>query len=481
MERGVFRIIPLTFIPLPSPRPFPPAIIAKVNSSIGRLPASQFSIHNSAFIHAQTCGPGASVFEWGHGCGGKPAGKNRMSSIASFDEFVPQLRAFMTRSQEEPAADLDTEFNRLALALFALQRDAVPIYGEFCRKRKVSAVADWRDIPALPATAFKEYDVTSLPPAERTHVFYSSGTSQRRPSRHYHNAQSLAVYEESLRPWFRRHFVGVRSSYGFHLCQGYGGRATESSTTGWSHGSTESRPTDGRPTGWSNPRLVVLTPPPAGAPHSSLAHMFGAVCPDFSGALFTGRVDGDGAWALDLEQTTAALREAQSAGQPVALLGTALSFVHLLEHCRAGQTRFQSAAGSRALETGGYKGRGRATPKGELRQMMTRWLGIPESHILGEYGMSELSSQAYDRILPETGGGFRFPPWARAQIISPETGREAGDGETGMVRVFDLANVRSALAVQTEDLGVRRGDGFELTGRAAGSAARGCSLMLERL
>jgi predicted deacetylase len=377
-----------------------------------------------------------------------------MSLIASFDEFVPQLRVFMTRAQEAPGAEPDAEFNRLAAALFALQRDAVPIYGELCRKRKVSAVADWRDIPALPTTAFKEYDVTSLPPAERTHVFHSSGTTQHRPSRHFHNAQSLAVYEESLRPWFRRHFLGPQSS----------------------HGSTGSRPAFR-----NNPQLIVLTPPPAEAPHSSLAHMFGTVRPEFGGALFTGRVNGEGAWALDLEQTMAALREAQSAGQPVALLGTAFSFVHLLDHCRAGQARCRLAAGSRALETGGYKGRGRAAPKGELRQMMTRWLGIPESHILGEYGMSELSSQAYDRVLPETGGGFRFPPWARAQVISPETGREAADGETGMVRVFDLANVRSALAVQTEDLAVRRGEGFELTGRAAGAAARGCSLLLEEL
>jgi hypothetical protein len=33
------------------------------------------------------------------------------------------------------------------------------------------------------------------------------------------------------------------------------------------------------------------------------------------------------------------------------------------------------------------------------------------------------------------------------------------------------------MAVQTEDLGVRRGGGFELLGRAALSEARGCSLM----
>ena len=61
---------------------------------------------------------------------------------------------------------------------------------------------------------------------------------------------------------------------------------------------------------------------------------------------------------------------------------------------------------------------------------------------------------------------FHFPPWARVQIISPETGREVADGETGLIRVFDLANVFSVMAIQTEDLGIRRGDGFELIGRA---------------
>ena len=72
---------------------------------------------------------------------------------------------------------------------------------------------------------------------------------------------------------------------------------------------------------------------------------------------------------------------------------------------------------------------------------------------------------------------FSFPPWARVQIISPETGREVGEGETGLIRVFDLANVFSVMAIQTEDLGVRRGDGFELIGRAQQAEPRGCSLM----
>jgi hypothetical protein len=128
------------------------------------------------------------------------------------------------------------------------------------------------------------------------------------------------------------------------------------------------------------------------------------------------------------------------------------------------------------LETGGYKGRSRTLPKAELHALITERFGVPTSHIVCEYGMSELSSQAYDQVL-DASHAFHFPPWARVQIISPETGREAADGEAGLPRVFDLANVFSVMAIQTEDLAVRRGDGFDLIGRAALSEPRGCSLM----
>jgi hypothetical protein len=63
------------------------------------------------------------------------------------------------------------------------------------------------------------------------------------------------------------------------------------------------------------------------------------------------------------------------------------------------------------------------------------------------------------------------------QIISPETGREVREGETGLIRVFDLANVCSVMAIQTEDLGVRHDDGFTLAGRAVLAEPRGCSLL----
>jgi hypothetical protein len=109
---------------------------------------------------------------------------------------------------------------------------------------------------------------------------------------------------------------------------------------------------------------------------------------------------------------------------------------------------------------------------------------VPRENIICEYGMSELSSQAYDLEIQNSKlktqnseRQFHFPPWARVQIISPETGREVAEGETGLIRIFDLANVFSVASIQTEDLGVRRGDGFELIGRAQLAEPRGCSLM----
>jgi hypothetical protein len=170
-------------------------------------------------------------------------------------------------------------------------------------------------------------------------------------------------------------------------------------------------------------------------------------------------------------------------GKPMLLLGTAFSFVHLLDTLGSMKLKFQLPPGSQIMETGGYKGRSRSLPKDELHALITERLGVPATHIVCEYGMSELSSQAYDspldatRNTQHTSRVFRFPPWARARVISPETGREVADGETGLLRVFDLANVYSVLAVQTEDLALRRGDGFELIGRAQLAEPRGCSLM----
>jgi hypothetical protein len=427
----------------------------------------------------------------------QPANKNRMTTELS--NFAARLREFILsfsdagddvrslhstatgRANNEPphVGSYEKDFNQLALELFALQFKHNVAYRKICGARGLTPgiVEHWTQIPAVPAAAFKELELTCLAPGERTTVFHSSGTTEQKPSRHYHGAESLAVYEASLWSWFARHVVPP-----------------------------------GLGSGVSALGLCILTPPPTQAPYSSLVHMFETVRQKLGGAetAFVGKLAADdGAWTLDFNAVVDALSFGGDGAspppqtpdaRPLLLLGTAFSFVHLLDYLAERNLRFDLPAGSRVMETGGYKNRSRSLPKTELHQLITERLGIPSSRIICEYGMSELSSQAYDlgalasrrrvsSLCSEQDAGgtpalpgldtrhFIFPPWARVQIISPETGREVADGETGLIRIFDLANVFSVMAIQTEDLGIRHGDGFELIGRAALAEARGCSLM----
>ncbi len=362
-------------------------------------------------------------------------------------DLLCRVRAFL--SQTGPDRDGDDGFNRLALALFAFQFERVQIYRRLCEKRGIGpgAIRHWSQIPALPASAFKEHAVSSLAENERSHVFCSSGTTGHVPSRHFHNAASLSLYEASLLPWFERHFPCADPAFA-------AGSAT----------------------------LISLTPSPVLAPHSSLVHMFKTVRQKFGGpeSLYAGRLEADCSWSLDFNQLGSALRDAISGQRAVGLLGTAFSFVHWLDYLAVNKMRLRLPAGSRIMETGGYKGRSRTVAKTELRRLMTKYLAVPDSHIVAEYGMSELSSQAYDGVAGQArqaAGIFRFPPWVRTQIISPETGATAAAGETGLLRVFDPANMYSVMALQTEDLAASRGDGFELLGRAESAEPRGCSLL----
>jgi hypothetical protein len=92
--------------------------------------------------------------------------------------------------------------------------------------------------------------------------------------------------------------------------------------------------------------------------------------------------------------------------------------------------------------------------------------------------MTELSSQFYSRG-PD--GLHTAPPWLRTCIIDPETGDEVTLGETGILRLFDLANVGSVMAIETQDLAVRHEAGFKLLGRDPSALPRGCSRPVDEM
>ena len=324
------------------------------------------------------------------------------------------LEVFAAKLRHAIESGAAPAFDAWAVELFALQFEHNAAYRALCAGGKQPR--SWQEIPAAPTVAFKELELTCLPPGERIREFRSSGTTTDKPSRHFHSAQSLRLYEASLAPPLRKHFAADGLSF------------------------------------------VSLTPSPKDAPHSSLVHMFGTLDPAFVGR---------GDWSVSVDAVIEAVEHARKRQVAVGLAGTAFHFVHFIDAIAS----LKLPAGSRVLETGGYKGRSREVARAELHAMIRKAFGVSE--IITEYGMCELSSQAYGR----EDGLLRFPPWARVQIVSPENGRDVRDGETGLVRIFDLANVWSVMAVQTEDLAVRRGNAFELIGRATSAEARGCSLM----
>ena len=405
----------------------------------------------------------------------QPANKHRMNQPLS--SFAERLREFISslvaaevtrlipenrkseignRECSEPphVGSYSETFDSMALELFALQFKHNAAYRKICEVRKLTpqVVRHWTQIPSVPTAAFKELELTSLAPDERIAVFHSSGTTEQKPSSHFHCAESLAVYEASLWAWFEQN-IFANSKFKIQ-----------------------------------HSKLLVLTPPPEQVPHSSLVHMFETVRQKLGAAesVFVGKLASDGTWTLDFTAVVDALSPARQTpdAKPLLLLGTAFSFVHLLDYLAENHLQFELPVDSRVMETGGYKNRSRTMPKAELHALITKHLGVTAENIICEYGMSELSSQAYDLKIQNSKfkiqnseRQFHFPPWARVQIVSPETGREVGEGETGLIRIFDLANVFSVAAIQTEDLGIRRGDGFELIGRAQLAEPRGCSLM----
>jgi hypothetical protein len=325
----------------------------------------------------------------------------------------------------------EARFEALALALFEFQFEHCAPYRRLCerRGRTPARVRAWREIPAVPTGAFKELALRAFPAEREAHVFRTSGTTTA--ERGELHLDTLALYEASLLPTFERHVLPDLAP---------GARLP----------------------------ILALAPARAEAPDSSLSHMFDVV--------LRARGAEDSRFELDPRRAADWLA---SAHEPVALVGTAFAFVHLLD---ALACELALPAGSRIMETGGFKGRAREVSRADLHGALATRLGVARERILNQYGMTELASQFYDSTLRFPGRRRRKlgPPWARVRILDAE-GRDAREGEPGAVAVVDLANTGSVLAVQTADLGRRLGDGFEVLGREPGAEARGCSIAADEM
>jgi hypothetical protein len=187
-------------------------------------------------------------------------------------------------------------------------------------------------------------------------------------------------------------------------------------------------------------------------------------------------------------------RTVASLSRPALVAGTSFAFVHLED--ALGDEPLTLPSGSRVMQTGGFKGRSRSVDAAELRRTIATRFGLPEAMVIAEYGMTELSSQLYQGSLRRavsgqeapaqealaSGEGYAAPPWLVVTAVDPVTLAPVAEGDVGLARFVDLANVDSAVAVQTADRIRTLADGtIELLGRAPGATPRGCSLALEHL
>lgn len=132
-------------------------------------------------------------------------------------------------------------------------------------------------------------------------------------------------------------------------------------------------------------------------------------------------------------------------------------------------------SGTVIMETGGMKGKRDEIPKDEFHKLLCKAFSVKEIH--SEYGMAELTSQAYSHST----GMFAAPPWMKVVIRDLNDPFEIlSAGRTGGINIIDLANISSCAFIQTQDIGVidEAGD-FAVLGRADRSEIRGCNLLVQ--
>lgn len=346
--------------------------------------------------------------------------------------LVPDLLAFIARDEAGEA-----DFNALALRLFAHQFQHNAAFQKFCqqRGRTPRTVKSWREIPAVPINGFKDLTLSCVPTEQCERVFQTSGTTRGDvKGRHWHPA--LAVYDLSMTRNFRARFMAGRERM----------------------------------------RMGILFPDEQLMPNSSLAHYLALALHHFGTSDSRNYLDSAG---LQLDALCVTLDQVQKSGEPLALLGASYSFVHLMDALLARGLSFQLPAGSRLLDTGGFKGQSREMDMDAFYDGLSTTFGVPRSACINMYGMTELSTQFYDAgnaVLPAVKSG---PHWIRTRVLDPLTGQEMPAGERGILAHTDLGNINSVTTILTEDVGVAVDGGFLLLGRAQGAQAKGCSLAVD--
>lgn len=319
-------------------------------------------------------------------------------------------------------ADLKT----MALEAFRYQYHNNSIYKTWASGfvKKTSDVKELHQIPFLPIELFKTQKVICLPTdlagkeSEYQEVFTSSSTTSQIPSKHY--VKDLTVYEHSFLNSFKL-FFGDPNQY----C------------------------------------ILALLPGYLDRTGSSLVYMCRSLI-ELSGH------PQSGFYLRDLDELILVIKQLKHQKQKTIIIGVSYALLDLAEK------QIELDEDFTVVETGGMKGTRKELVKEELHEQLKRKFNIDK--IAGEYGMTELLSQAYAL----SDGKFRNPPWMKFMIRDVNDPLSyMGVNRTGGINVIDLANIYSCCFIATQDLGQLNEKGeLKLMGRYDNSDIRGCNLML---
>jgi hypothetical protein len=335
-----------------------------------------------------------------------------------------------------------TDLERLALEIAEFQARFSKGFARLVRSRG-AALDDLPSIPAVPTDAFKLTRVAVHPPELDVASFHTSGTTAE--ARGTHHFRTLETYHATSLAFGRRALASDREGPRTVACLAEALSSPPTSSLG----------------------VMMRYFADAWDPHTPATERW---------LVRDGEVDVNG-----LER---AANAASERGEPLVLLATAFALVALLD--RLQDRSIAAPAGSVIMVTGGFKGRTREVAADRLRADLARTFGLAEEQLIGEYGMTELSSQLYEGTLPGGAlcgpqGVFLEPATLRVYPVDPITLDPVADGEVGLAKIVDVCNVDSAVAIQTQDRVRRVAGGIELLGRAPGAPPRGCSLALESL
>ena len=321
----------------------------------------------------------------------------------------------MSFSEKIFSLSSDAEFEAAALELFRCQAEQCPPYSEYISLLGVNPaeVSRVEDIPFMPIEFFKWRDVY-CGEGEPEKVFTSSNTGGTVASRHM--MQSLALYEQAFTRAFEQ-FYGAAE-------------------------------------GWS---IYGLLPNYLQRDGSSLVYMVDRLIARC----------GSGGFYLDEYEKLIADMAADA--KPKILLGVSYALWDLAEQYAP------KLENTIVMETGGMKGQREELPKSEFHKILTEAFGVEKIH--SEYGMAELTSQAYS----SGDGVFRAPAWMRVVVRDVNNPlKMLPAGSRGAVSIIDLANISSCAFIATQDVGRTFADGsFMIEGRLSGADIRGCNLLVQ--